>query len=395
MENIIFNDELDGFCNKYIFKGGLGEKTPHLFDLEHERISRNICEQLLRHDGVAIKVNGTNAPLAILINLFGERNLEELLEQNAIQFILWTPMVTTLASDNFPDGLLPLQFGNLSKDAVYGDPEKSIDEGFKILTRPIPRKQRRNLTRKLLKSYRLPSEEISSNAVTFGHDGYKNNKFSPLGFANTKEITKLNASERRTLLKFTNESLELAVISEMKLNTINNYNLMRLNELEFENLTKSKTIQDYQNKLFQLEQVPNFSEMIKLGMLDIESIPKVRSTKNAIKFRKWINNIADGDEDVEISKQYIESISNNKSKLDTTTGKITRSLVVTAVSGTVGTALAGPVGSLIGGGIGAFVINPALDFSIDMLDTFVLDGVLKGWNPKHYFDNDIKKIIQN
>jgi len=49
--------------------------------------------------------------------------------------------------------------------------------------------------------------------------------------------------------------------------------------------------------------------------------------------------------------------------------------------------VAGSVGAAAGG-----LIGKAADFGLSLLDTYVLDGILKGWNPRMFVD-EIKNEV--
>lgn len=388
--NFIYTSKVDKFLKQHLFKNQNSISNKE-FNIKYNSTSNEIYELLLRHDGVAFHVDGENFPLALLIREFGLKGFEELLEQDSIRFILWTTMLTTFASDDFPKGVLPLQSGNLTS-TVHKDPEESAVSGLKALVEPIPRRKRRELVRKLEKYYDIVTEDLSKKAQKIGHDSYTSNKFSNLGLPNIKDFADFKSEDRRLLLRLAGQILELSVLSMFKYNTNNNYDVLSLNQVEFERLKKSKKLEEYQNEIFELQGIPDFKEMINLGYINKTEIPKLRSTKNAENFRKWINEVANKDEFESISKEYIEAIT-KKGFIETKTGKLVKTLAVSGFSTVLGTVIGGPAGGVVGAATGK-LLEPIADFGIDIVDTFVLDGLLKGWNPKHFFDEDISKIIK-
>ncbi|WP_050453458.1 hypothetical protein [Candidatus Burkholderia verschuerenii] len=49
-------------------------------------------------------------------------------------------------------------------------------------------------------------------------------------------------------------------------------------------------------------------------------------------------------------------------------------------------------GAVIAGSLAlSKVLDPLADVSLDLLDTFVLDGLTKGWTPKIFFD-DLERL---
>lgn len=390
MASLVFNKELNSFARKYLVKGTSQSKNKKNIIYEYNRVTQKIGEMFLRHEGVAFKVYGENIPLAILTNLFGTSGVEKLLEQEAIKFILWTPIITYNSSNI--DGILPLQPGNLSSE-VHGDPEKSATLGLKSMANPTKKSDRRRLIRKVIRSYEVPPPNAANKAVRFGHEGYKSNIFKNMGLSNKKNITKLNKNERAKLCSLSTKCLELAILSEFKYHTLDSINLMSLNRIEFNRLQKAKIIEKMEDKLFELEHLPNFSELIRKEVIDIKDIPKLRAEKDALKFRSWISSQADKSNSKEITKEYLDSITESKGFFETNKGKLIKTIGVTSFSIGIGSLIGGGAGGLIGGVLGKNTLEPLVDLGLNLLDTYILSGIIQGWHPRHYFDNQIRAVV--
>ena len=186
MTKIVFNQTLNDFARKWFIKGNEHLiKDSRFFILEYNSIINSICEQLLIHDGLAFKVYGENIPLAILINTFGVKGVENLLEEGAIEFLLWNPGVT-YAIDDIP-GIYPLQSMSKFTSSVHSDPEASIKSGLEFLRVPLPRRMRRHITRRALKDIKYLLK-ISKDATDFGHKGYNDNLFQEFGLPKKKNL---------------------------------------------------------------------------------------------------------------------------------------------------------------------------------------------------------------
>jgi hypothetical protein len=129
--------------------------------------------------------------------------------------------------------------------------------------------------------------------------------------------------------------------------------------------------------------------MIKDKIIDFRDIPDIHSTNNSIKFRKWIEEVSDDIDASEISKQYIDAICKS-SIIDKNFGKFLRTLTVTGVSALVGGIAGGSIGAIY-----ASAISNAASFGVSLLDTYLIGEVTKGWNPRYYFDKDIRKRFYN
>lgn len=376
MASAIFNEELNEYSRKLLIKG-----NEHLINKKENPIQKlnnlvsTVGEQLLIHDSVSIKVYGENFPLPILIKHFGLKNIEALIEQGALNFVLWTPGVTFFVDDIPGGGVYPLQsMGKFS--GSYGDPEESIINGLKSMTNPLPRKIRRDLVRKVEKHYIVPSVELSKSAVEFGHQGYKDNLFESLGLPYEKDLLDFNRLERQKLCSLATQCLDLTVLSKYNLNSYNNFDLLQLNRKEFQRLRNVAAIETVVDEVFKIEEIPAFAQMFSSGILDLNDISKLRDGRSAEKFREWIEDVSNFENRYDITRAYMESIT-QKTFIDKPIGKLTRMLTFTAL----GAGLAGPLGAV--GGIAA-------DLGISLFDTYILDGIAKGWSPKHYIEKQVK-----
>ncbi|UQW97267.1 hypothetical protein M2M59_15340 [Rummeliibacillus sp. G93] len=384
----VYNDNLNDFTRKYFIKGNEHLiKDVNNFPLEYESIKNSLIEQLLVHDSITFKVYGENIPIAFLINTLGLKTVEALLEQKAINFVLWNSGVTYNV-DNIP-GIFPLQSFNFSS-SVHIDPEESIMSGLKFLSNSYSRKIRRNITRKVIKNYKLPPKNLAEDAVRFGHEGYKDNLFTDLGLPMEKDIMDLNQQERKRLVNLATQCYDLTLLSTYQLNTYNSFDLLTLNRSEFQKLKDLNAIENVVDEIFRIEGVPTFSQLVNEGLFDVKDLPKIREGKNAEKFRAWIDSTSSHSDRYEITREYINTITNSKSILERPIGKLTRVLGVTALGGIIGSTVAGPIGALSGA-----VVGNTMDIGISLFDSYVLDNIFKGWTPKYYIDKQVRPLIKN
>lgn len=301
-----------------------------------------------------------------------------MLEQGAIKFVLWNPGVTYIV-DDIP-GLLPLQsMGNFTT-AVHSDPEESIMSGLKFMSNPLPRRVRKDITRKVLKHYVVPPEDLSRDAAEFGHEGYKSNLFEEFGLPNEKNLTDLKQKERKLLCSLATQCLDLTILAKYQFSTYNSFDLMKLNRSEYGNLKNANAIENVVETVFDIESIPNFSSMISEGMIDITDIAKLRKRKSSKQFRVWIDKVSHHEDKSDITREYIDSVMDSKTFFQTPKGKLTKVIAVTSLGVVVGSTMAGPSGVIMGATIG-------------LLDSYVLDKILKGWTPRHYIDKEIKPLI--
>jgi hypothetical protein len=262
MQNSFYPD-LNELCRKYLVIGNqVSPEDAAMAVARFKTLEASLFEQMLLFDKVSFKVYGENIPLAFLINILGDKAFEALVEQGAIQFVLWTPNVVYMKTE-IP-GVHPIASGNLNSPA-HSDPETSIELGLNWM--------------------------------------------------------KDKASAR----------------------------------------LKRHLVPDLRDK---------------------------RSTRN---FRAWLAATEGSEPGGEIAREYIEAIANAKGILDTARGKFTKSVLMTAVGAGIGVAIeASPAAAVLGAGA-AKALEPAAEFGLDLLDGFLLDGLLKGWTPRMFFD-DLRKL---
>lgn len=388
MAKIVFNETLNDFARKWFVKSnGHLIKNSNSFSLEYKNLVTSICEQLLIHDGIAFKVYGENIPLSILINIFGVKGVKSLLEENAIEFILWNPGVTYMV-DDIP-GVYPLQSMSTFTSHVHSDPNASITNGLEFLQNPLLRRTRRSIERKALKRYKIPPENLAKNATDFGHEGYNDNLFRNFGLPKKKQLVELDINERRKLCRLSTQCLKLTILSKYQYSTYNSFDLLKLNRSEFENLEDANLVGNVTNTVFQIEKIPDFSKMISMGMLDIKDIPKLRKKRGSIKFRKWIDQVSHHTDKDDITKEYIDSIAKPESFAHTSYGKFIRVISVTALGAKAGNLITGPIGTIPGGIVGGLT-----DLGISCFDSYILDNLMKGWSPRFYIDKNIRPLTK-
>src|SRR5579863_4536098 len=184
MSLTIFNTELNDFCRKYLLTNvpvALHDRL--MFPSRLRDFQASLFEQLLLFDKVALKVFGENIPLAVILNAMGERAFDELMEQGALSFVLWTPMVLYMKSD--VPGVYPLASGNINPP--LNDPEQSIELGLNWLQSKPSGRAKRRLIKKLLPLYIIPDTEFSPKAVGAVHSGYNSGRFEPIGLSPKKK----------------------------------------------------------------------------------------------------------------------------------------------------------------------------------------------------------------
>lgn len=350
----------------------------------------DIFEQLLLFDRLNFKVYGENAMLPLLIKLLGVQSFEALIEQEAFGFTLWTPMVGYMQS-HIP-GVDPLVCGTQSSP-VHSDPEQSVEAGLKIMTKPLDRKTRRSLTKKLIKLYKVPRKDLSNEAVGFTRTAYKSGKLGKVGLEPfTRDLYDLPLEEKKILSNYAEHLLEYRYLLEHEMTSFSSYDFYTFFRDTAEKINSANTVKDNFSELATIEEIPDFRALITQISDPYQALPKLRDRRNARKFREWIAK-ASVYENHSIKENYHAALEEGLGFFQTKKGRFVKTLAVTSMGLAIGHKVDG-FGEALLGGVGAVVtpfLEPATGVIWDQIDEFLFNGMTKGWTPRMFF-NDIKLL---
>jgi len=381
-----------------VFNNTIGSKyslnNPSFTELEQKAIIADLFEQLLIFDQITLSTNRLNYTLALMIAQLGLNTVERLFESGYIKIMLWSPMILTGKGRQKPDGTMdesviydqpPIATGSLADEDL--DPDRNIQMALSHFN--IHRDRKRIFTRIARKHYIIPNGmQYSSQAGDLIMDAYTKNNLSQLGLPFEKEPTQLHLPERELLLELGYKVLETAVVSEYGLKSHGDQSIPCIYQQNLSNIGNALKVEENTSALLKIEAVPNLRELYLQEKLDFERVFKIRHSGNAKYFRKWINQVSADQNAKEISVEYLNEIKGTNKFFESTGGKFVKNVGMFTVGTALGGALAGPVGAAIGAA-GA----KAAEFGLGLLDTFVLDGLLKGKTPNLFID-DLKKEIQ-
>ena len=389
MSTDAFYTSLDDFCRNYFVIGPkpLSLMEQRAFPVRDAAERAALFEHLLLFDTVSFKVYGENLPLIVMLRHFGEKGLERLIEQRAIRFVLWTPMITHMVTE--VPGINALQSGNLSSPA-HSDPEQSIDLGLNWLTQQPTKRLRRHLKRKVAPLYRIPPPELAGEVVALTNSAFASGKLKPLGLDPEKHrIDNLKLDERALLGKCATELLEYRYLLSQQMTAMSSFEYFSLFSDSLSHIESSgKKIWAF-NELSKLENMPDLKGLFPTLKTGLIQVPRLREKRAARQFRKWLATAATGNKHV--TEEYLAAISESKGLLDTTSGKFLKAIALASVGAVAGRVAEGAVSGAVAGGLIAQAAGPTVDFTLDLLDEFLLNGLRKGWTPRIFFD-DLRKL---
>lgn len=378
MSNIVFNNKIG---NPYAFD------YPKLTKEEEQNIIAGLFEQLLIFDKITITTSRVNFALAFLISKLGINTVEKLFELGYIRILLWTPILMTGSGRQQEDGTIdksviygqpPIAAGTLGDKDL--DPEENIHNAIAHFN--FHRDRRRIFTKKAAKNYIIPNGmEFSSDSAKVVIDAYESNNLAGLGLPFEKESNQLDLEQRQKLLGLGHKVLETAILSKYGFKSFENYEHSKIYEQNLGNIGKAYNVSEGTSAILNLEKLPDLQSLFINEKLKFEDLFILRHLSNAKYYRKWINEIGESSNAEEITKEYLNEIKGSNKFFNSGGGKFVRNLGMFGASTALGAAVAGPVGAVAGFGLG-------------LLDTFVLDGILKGKNPSMFID-DVRNNIEN
>lgn len=389
MKTTIYDTELNDFSRKFlVMNPGIPEPSSIEFLSRAKTNEAKLFESLLLFDTISFKVYGENIPLALLLNHFGIKGFEALLEQDAINFILWNQIVTFFV-DDIP-GVDPLQSGALNSPA-HSDPEESIKLGFNWMSKQPRESDKKNIIRKVREKYSLPENSLAGKAVSLSRSAYESGKLKHYGLApGICTFMDLDKAARKKLCGCAEDILQYSHLINNNMASYSSFEFYHLFNQSNKRIHQAANIQNNFNELAMLENMPDLRALYPKISKPFAQVTKLRNKSSSMKFRAWLAECSSAEDAAEITKEYVDSIASAKGFFQTITGRLTKSIAMSAVGAGVGMLVAGPAGAMGGAGV-AKLLEPAADLGLDMLDEFVLSGLTKGWTPKMFLE-DIDKL---
>lgn len=209
--------------------------SPYVFDyptLSKEQeldILASIFEQLLIFDKITLTTSRLNFTLIFLIQKIGINNVERLIENGYINFVLWSPIIVTSSGMRREDGSIdesviygkpPIVAGSLSQEDL--DPENNIMAALSKFS--LHRDRKRIFVRKAIREYTVPDGMLlAGDSASLIIDAYKNNNLESLGLPFDKEPEQMNVQERGKLLELGHKVTETAILSQYGLKSYENF----------------------------------------------------------------------------------------------------------------------------------------------------------------------------
>lgn len=380
LNGAIFNTELNDFCRKYFIKSHVEPTRDEIlaFPYKYNEIKTSLFESLILNNKVNFKVEGENIPLCIMLNEIGLRGIEELIDESALSFTLWSPLVMFTVDNLY--GVDPLCTGRHS-NGVYVDPEESIISGLGFMRNKLRKGEVRVITRKLRDLYHSVPKGIEHNCARITMSALESGKLEQLGLSlQDKNKYELSENEKKILINCASDLLGYKYLIQKRAQASPTSNVQLLLKDSIKN-AKEFSKEDLFSAIVKFENIPDIRTSFQKMGLPMDELMKLRRNKNCKKFRTWLSNFNGISNPLEAQRYYVDSIQSAKGFFDTWLGKSTKSIFMMILGASAGSYVDSSLGPIIGAA-GMQLANPVTDYILDMADEYLISELTKGWTPK-------------
>jgi hypothetical protein len=394
----VFDSEINSFCRKFLVKApGAAEPSSAEYVREMNNLRKRLFENLLLFDKISLKITGESIPISLLIGALGRKGFDSLIEQEAIEFVLWNENVGFLVK-NIPgvDAMVSMAHDT----PEYVDPERSVDSGLKWAQGAPQGRERQQLIRRLVPLFRKTEANVAANSLKVVRDALKTGGLAVYGIPKiTSEYAdSLTDEQKKVVGKCADDLTEYEFLLKHNMTSFSSYQYFSPFWASAERFRlMNQTVAGF-SSVANLEGLPDLKVLFEEIKDPLKRLPDIRQTANARFFRDWLEKTAGESPDTDMVKGYLDAISERKGLLDTASRKFVKTVAFAAVGVGLGAIVGERAGAAIGAAAGTFASLAAsklaevtAETGLGLLDSFVLDRVTKGRSPRMFLD-DLSKL---
>jgi hypothetical protein len=386
MENTVFNSYLELYCHRYMSKTAPvpagAEYDPRW---QRAKMIALLFEQFMLFDKVAIMIDRTGMSLVFLIRELGINAVEELLDKKIIELVLWIPLIFTTKGKPEADGsfdeakilgtppLVPATY-------VESDLDPNISLNHALSWFQLNNDRKKIFKRIASKCYVYPAT-TADYAVQLTINAYQSNYLSSLGLKYEKEPEQLGFDDRTKLSLLSHDVLETSILGELGYSSYEKYSYQSLANESIKSIESGLKVSNNTSEILAIENLPNLQALVFDGTFKLNDALILRNRNVVTSYRQWINTLSKAGDYEKISQEYINELAGKNKFAESTSGKLLRTFGMFGVGAGIGALFAGPLGGFVGAGIGKVA-----ELGLGLFDTFTLDSILKGWNPKMFVE---------
>ena len=398
MAQQVFDSAINAFCRKFLIKApGVPEPSAAAFSAEMTSLRKTLFENLLLFDKLSLKITGESIPISLLMGALGRKGLDALIEQEAIEFVLWTEKVGFLVK-NIPgvDAMVSM----VDNTPEYVDPERSIDSGLKWASDAPQGRERAQLIRRLVPLFRKTEANVAANSLKVVRDALRTGGLAAYGIPKitSEHADSLTDEQKKIVGKCADDLTEYEFLLKHNMTSFSSYQyFMPFWETAERFEVMNQTVAGF-SLVANLEGLPDLKVLFDEIRDPLRRLPDIRQTANAKLFREWLERTAGESPDTNMVQAYLDAISERKGLLESAPRKFAKTVAFAAVGVGLGTIVGEQAGLAIGSAAGTIAGLAAIKLAelvaetgMGLLDTFVLDPVTKGRSPRMFLE-DLSKL---
>ncbi|WP_437953415.1 hypothetical protein WME98_24090 [Sorangium sp. So ce296] len=335
------------------------------------------AEALVISPAVCNHVYGENVVLCRLIDGFGIAGVEQLLEEGALQFLLWRPMILYWNKGQLIDAQIdPLTSGNFETPA-HSDPQASVEMGLKggWLDQAWPKVER--LAKLAIERTHLPAQNVSHDAVAAVRVAYDSGALRRHGFDPSRPRWELDDDERARLVRIAEDIAKGVVLYDCEFD-FHESGASWEQLLRFREIVRAPNAARAVERGLMLEGVPSVPALITSGAIGIKEIAKLRNHPATQELRKWLWSQPDPRDAESVARAWLSQMTTTPLK-DRKWFKAVRLTTFSVLGGVLGAVVGGPPAILAGTAVGT-----GLNQALGMLDSYGLEKLLTRPGPRRF-----------
>lgn len=345
---------------------------------DFEAVARRLAEALVVSPSVTIRLDGANVVAPLLAQRFTPRVLEELLDEGALRFVLFSGAIVQFVDPSS----FPIMLGAIARQPIpaLNDIEFATKDGYRAVELSLNLKRR--LIRKTLSHTELTPEAAPQRAVNLTFAAINRGDVIDRGFSPDRLAEQtMNRDEATRLQGLASEIFETTVIFDRKLAVGEGDVPWARVRHALDHLKPDGDGWTTLERIYHAEAVPSVQALLEAGVITYSDILRIRRHKATEGFRDWLWRL-DGSNVSDVAARYLEVMKRGLDRNDRRWFRTGRVSLLNVVSTAGGTVLGSVDGTL--GAIGGFIAGAVLSTGVSLLDEFWLQEALQGPNPRRF-----------
>ena len=397
MGQIVFNPEINRFCMSWATPipgsatkyGGPIRSGSEAFRGHFRTHQEALFEQLLLFDSVNLSINGPNVIAPLIYRSMGANVLEDLLEQDALSFTVWTPNPIMGCGEGVVKATGVGRFGDGNGSEL--DIEKIVDVGLRIQQVNMPDWYKASIRKKLICSHRLLDSKLPETAWEVAGEALKRGELITLGLVPRDSIIESSEIDGKLFLSAAEAILDYRYVLQYGLASQNDLGIFNIFGIGAQNLNGTQSLMSNYTVISEYEKFPNLKALYSVIDKPFKVASEFRKTHTACAFRDWISQTTDTKSQTEIIRGYVDACSKRKGLFESAPAKFLKLTGMVAVGHFVlPEAHLGEAAGVLLSGVPSKVVGEITgvvsEVGLGVIDSFIIDNLKVGWTPRAYFD---------